>query len=216
MKHIAAILAVLLLGGLVFAAGCIGTTPSEPIQAGDNVTVEFTMYIGDTVMVTSNETKYKEILDAGKMPVPIILTEDPVITAGATTENDDLTIPTKTHKSPYWFLMGEYNVIAGNVMGLEKGDTIRIPIYAEGTEKTGFWTNEECEEKGIDTRMVKAGDRLTYTRTIGDAIDVGDGQYDQNNLANEQTMIRDMLITKVTADGIEYQEIYDTIEITIV
>ncbi|MDU9375550.1 hypothetical protein McpSp1_01270 [Methanocorpusculaceae archaeon Sp1] len=216
MKHLAAVLAVLLLGGLVFAAGCIGTTPSEPIQAGDNVTVEFTMYIGDTVMVTSNETKYREILDAGRMPVPIILTEDPVITAGATTENDDLTIPTKTHKSPYWFLMGEYNVIAGNIAGLEKGDTIRIPIYAEGTEKTGFWTNEQCEEKGIDKRLVRSGDRLTYTRTIGDAIDVGDGQYDQNNLANEQTMIRDMLVTNITPDGIEYQEIYDTIEITIV
>ncbi|MCZ0860403.1 MAG: hypothetical protein O0X93_02650 [Methanocorpusculum sp.] len=216
MKYLAAVFAVFLIGGFVFAAGCVETTPSGPIQAGDNVTVEFTMYIGDTVMVTSNETKYDQILKAGKMPVPLILTEDPVVTAGATTDNDDLTISAKTHKSPYWFLKGEYNVIAGNIVGLEKGDTIRIPIYAEGTEKTGFWTNEQCEEQGLDKRLVKAGDRLTYTRMIGDATSTGDGEYDQGNLTNQQTMIHEMLILAVTDEGLTYQELYDTVEITIV
>ena len=176
MKYLAAVLAVFVLGGLVFAAGCIDTTPPGPVQAGDNVTVAFTMYIGDTVMVTSNETKYNEILKSGNMPIPLILTEDPVITAGAVTDNDDLTIPAKTHKNPYWFLKGEYNVIAGNIIGLTKGDTIRIPIYAAGTEKTGFWTNEQSEEQGLDKRQVKAGDRLTYTRTIGDAASTGNGE----------------------------------------
>ncbi|MDR0980334.1 MAG: hypothetical protein LBL85_00845 [Methanocalculaceae archaeon] len=216
MKYLAAVLAVFLLGGLVFAAGCVGTTPSGPIQAGDNVTVEFTMYIGDTVMVTSNETKYDQILMSGKMPVPLILTKDPVITAGSVTDNDDLTIPAKTHKNPYWFLKGEYNVIAGNIVGLEKGDTIRIPIYAEGTEKTGFWTNEQCEEQGLDKRLVKAGDRLTYTRMIGDATSTGEGEYDQNNLTNQHFMIHEMLIVAVTDEGLTYQELYDTVEITIV
>ncbi|MCZ9312043.1 MAG: hypothetical protein O0V67_01575 [Methanocorpusculum sp.] len=216
MKYLAAVFAVFLIGGFVFAAGCVEKTPSGPIQVGDNVTVEFTMYIGDTVMVTSNETKYDQILKAGKMPVPLILTEDPVVTAGATTDNDDLTISAKTHKSPYWFLKGEYNVIAGNIVGLEKGDTIRIPIYAEGTEKTGFWTNEQCEEQGLDKRLVKAGDRLTYTRMIGDATSTGDGEYDQGNLTNQQTMIHEMLILAVTDEGLTYQELYDTVEITIV
>lgn len=216
MKYLATVLAVFVLGGLVFAAGCIGTTPSAQVQAGDNVTVEFTMYIGDTVMVTSNETKYEEIFKAGEMPVPLILTEDPVITAGAVTDNDDLTIPAKTHKNPYWLLKGEYNVIAGNIVGLAKGDTIRIPIYAAGTEKTGFWTNEQCEEQGLDKRLVHAGDRLTYTRTIGDAAGTGNGEYDQSTLTNQQTMIHEMLIVAVTDEGLTYQELYDTVEITIV
>ncbi len=216
MKHLAAVLAVFLLGGLVLAAGCIGTTPSEPIKTGDNVTVQFTAYIGDTVMVTSNETKYREILDAGKMPVPLILTENPVITAGATTDNDDITLSTKTHTNPYWLLKGEYNVIAGNIIGLKKGDTIRVPIYSEGTEKTGFWTNEQCEEQGLNKNMVKAGDRLTYTRTIGETTSDENGTVDSGNLTNQQTMIHEMLVTAVTPDGLEYQELYDTMEITIV
>ena len=97
MKYLAAGLAAILACCFVFSAGCINTTPSGPIAAGDNVTVEFTMYIGDTVMVTSNETKYNQILTSGQMPVPLILTEDPIGTAGSTTDNDDLTIPPKTH-----------------------------------------------------------------------------------------------------------------------
>ncbi|MDV0441865.1 hypothetical protein [Methanorbis furvi] len=216
MKHLAAVLAVLLLGGLVFAAGCIGTTPSEPIQAGDNVTVEFTMYIGDTVMVTSNETKYREILDAGRMPVPIILTENVVVTAGNTTDDDYMTLNSKTHKSPYWLLVGEYNVIAANIVGMNKGDTIRMPIYAAGTDMISVWTNEDCENMGIDKNDLKAGQRLTYTRSISEADIAEDGTFNPDNTTNEQTMIRDMLVTNITPDGIEYQEIYDTIEITIV
>lgn len=216
MKYLAAVLAVFLLGGLVFAAGCIGTTPSGPVKTGENVTVEFTMYIGDTVMVTSNESKYKEILNAGKMPTPLILTEDPVITVGAVTENDDITIPSKTHKNPYWLLKGEYNVIAGNIAGLTKGDTIRVPIYAAGTEKTGFWTNAQCEEQGIDKRLLKAGDRLTYTRMIGDTMPDANGTVDEGNLTNQQTMIHEMLVVSVTDEGLTYQELYDTVEITIV
>lgn len=216
MKHLAAVLAVLLLGGLVLAAGCVGTTPAEPIRASDNVTVEFTMYIGDTVMVTSNETKYTSILNAGQMPVPLILTEDLVVTAGSTTDNDDLTVPVKTHKNPYWLLKGEYNVIAGNIFGMEKGDTIRIPIYAAGTEKNGVWTNEECEEKGIDKRLVQAGDRLTYTRMIGDSTPDQNSAVNENNLTNQQTMIHEMLVVAVTDAGLEFQELYDTVEITIV
>ncbi|HJK09008.1 MAG TPA: hypothetical protein O0X54_05700 [Methanocorpusculum sp.] len=216
MKYLAAGLAAILACCFVFSAGCINTTPSGPIAAGDNVTVEFTMYIGDTVMVTSNETKYNQILTSGQMPVPLILTEDPVVTAGSTTDNDDLTIPTKTHSNPYWFLIGEYNVIAGNIVGLEKGDTICIPIYAEGTEKTGFWTNEQCDEQGLNKQLLKAGDRLTYTRTIGDATSTEDGGYDQNNLTNQQTMIHQLLVIDVTNEGVTYQELYDTVEITIV
>ena len=52
MKYLAAGLAAILACCFVFSAGCINTTPSGPIAAGDNVTVEFTMYIGETVMVT--------------------------------------------------------------------------------------------------------------------------------------------------------------------
>jgi hypothetical protein len=216
MKYFATAIVVFLLCSLVFTAGCIETPPPRQIQAGDNVTVEFTMYIGDVVMVTSNETKYNQILKSGMMSIPLILAEDLVVTAGEATNNEELTIPTKTHKNPYWFLKGEYNVIAGNIVGLERGDTIRIPIYTYETEKTGFLTNEQCKEQGLGKRFIKTGDRLTYTRTSGDATSIGKGEYNQNNLANKQSMIREMLVIAVTDEGLTYQELYDTVEITIV
>jgi hypothetical protein len=215
MKNLIAVFAIVLLGWFAFAAGCVETPPSGMIQAGDNVTVEFTMYIGDTVMVTSNETRYNQILNSGKMKIPLILAENPIITAGTITDNDDLTIPTKTHKNPYWFLKGEYNVIAGNIMGLKMGDTIRIPIYADGTEKTVFWTNEQCEEWRLDKHLVKTGDRITYTKMVDDAASTGDNRYD-HNLVNQKNMIREMLIVSVTDEGLTYQELYDAVEITIV
>jgi hypothetical protein len=216
MKYLATAIVVFLLCSLVFTAGCIETSPSRQIQVGDNVTVEFTMYIGDVVMVTSNETKYDQILKSGMMPVPLILTEDPIVTAGDTTNNEELTIPTKTHKNPYWFLKGEYNVIAGNIVGLERGDTIRIPIYTHETEKTGFLTNEQCKEQGLDKRVIKTGDRLTYTRTIDDVTSIGKGEYNQNNIINKQSMIHEMLVVAVIDEGLTYQELYDTVEITVV
>lgn len=217
MKYLAVVLAVFLLGGLVCAAGCIGSpaTPSEPVKAGDNVTVQFTAYIGDTIMVTSNGTKYQEILDAGTMPIPLILVENPVVTAGAVTSDDYLTLSAKTHKNPYWFLQGEYNVIAANIIGMKKGDTVRIPIYPAGTEMTSVWTNEECADMGINKAQIKPGSRLIYTRTVSEADVDAEGNFNPNNTTNEQNMIRDMLVVAVTADGVTYQEIYDTIEITI-
>jgi plastocyanin len=215
MKSLMAIFAIFLLGGLAFAAGCVETPSSGMIQAGDDVTVEFTMYIGDTVMVTSNETKYNQILSSGKMKIPLILAEDPIITAGTSTDDDDLTIPTKTHKNPYWFLKGEYNVIAGNIVGLKMGDTIRIPIYADETDKTVFWTNEQCKEWRVDKHLIKAGDRLTYTKTIDNATGIGGSRYDHDHV-NQKNMIREMLIVAVTDEGLTYQELYDTIEITVV
>lgn len=217
MKHLAVVLAVFLLGGFVCAAGCIGgpTAPSDPIKAGDNVTVQFTAYIGDTIMVTSNGTKYQEILDAGKMPVPLILVKNPVVTAGAVTSDDYLTLSTKTRKNPYWFSQGEYNVIAASIIGMEKGDTVRIPIYPAGTVMTLVWTNEECANMGINKAQIQPGLRLTYTRTISEADVDAEGNFNPNNTTKEQNMIRDMLVVAVTADGVTYQEIYDTIEITI-
>ncbi|HJK22395.1 MAG TPA: hypothetical protein O0X08_00690, partial [Methanocorpusculum sp.] len=77
-------------------------------------------------------------------------------------------------------------------------------------------TNEQCDEQGLNKQLLKAGDRLTYTRTIGDATSTEDGSYDQNNLTNQQTMIHQLLVIDVTAEGVTYQELYDTVEITVV
>jgi plastocyanin len=208
MKYL--ILSVFLLGIFLFAAGCIS---DEPVAPGDKITVEFTAYIGDQAMVTSSAEKYRELLQAGKMPVPLLMVHNPVITAGSATEDDYMTIPAKVGSHPYWFLIGEYNTMAAQAVGMVKGETKTFPIYAAGTNQSGFMTNEEAEAYGFDPAQLKAGDIITYTRTVSEG-----GTDDTGNVTtdgNESVMVRDMLVLEVTDDGLIFQDTYDTIEMKI-
>ncbi len=215
MKYLASLLLIFLLGGILCTAGCVGEEKSVPVAAGENITVQFTGYIGDKVMVTSSTEKYNELLKAGQMPTPLLLVENPVITAAATTDDDYMTIPAKVGSSPFWLLPGEYNVMAANLVGMQKGETKLFPIYASGTNTTSFWSNADCVNLSITPSALKPGDMITYTRTIGETGVDENGEFNTTAIETTQKMVRDMLVVSISADGVTYQEIYDTIEMTV-
>lgn len=215
MKYLTLILSAILLGGLIFAAGCVDEPAAEPVLIGDNVTVEFTAYIGDTAMVTSSTEKYQQLLNSGQMPTPLLLINNPSLVAGSTTDDDYLKIQSKVGSDPYWFLIGEYNVMAANMVGMKPGETKTFPIYAAGTDQKTVITTEEAEALGFDLNTLKPGDIVTYTRIVSDTDVDEDGNFNPNNTENEVRMIRDMLILAVTDEGVTLQDTYDTIEMKI-
>lgn len=215
MKYLTLILSLFLLGGCILAAGCIDEPVPEPIKIGDTVTVEFTAYIGSTAMVTSSTEKYQQLLSSGQMPTPLLLINNPNLTAGSKTDDDYLTIPSKVGTDPYWFLVGEYNAMAANAVGMKKGETKTFPIYATGTDQKTVLTLEEAEALGFNPDTLKPGDIVTYTRFVADTDIDEEGNFDPNNTENEMKMVRDMLILAVGSDGITLQDTYDTIEMKI-
>lgn len=186
-----AVMCIISFGGIdkLFQQG--GAVSSGVIEIGNTADVEYTMYIGDTPMVTSSYDVF-QAADASKLPT---VTANMRITAGIQT-NETIYVPTGT-EYPFRMFPAEMNQISAGVIGMGIDET--RTLASSGSAYITQFTPEQAAGMGIDYVNWTVGSMGTLNFV------------DEDETGNETISIRPALVTAKTDEAMTLQYGYDRI-----
>lgn len=185
-----AIMCIISFGGIdkLFQGSSVS---SGVIEIGNTADVEYTMYIGDTPMITSSYDIF-QAADAAKLPA---VTSNLRLTAGIQT-NETIHVPTG-YEYPFRMFPAEMNQIAAGVIGMGLDET--RTLSSSGSGYVTQITPEQAEQMGIDYATWDIGSMGSLNFVDEDA----DG--------NETLSIRPALVVEKTDEAMTLQYGYDRI-----
>jgi hypothetical protein len=190
------VMCIISFGGLekLFQQG--GAVSSGVIEIGDTADVEYTMYIGETPMVTSSYEVF-QAANASQLPA---VTANMRFVAGIQT-NETVYVPTGSEE-PFRMFPSEMNQISSGVIGLGINET--RTLASSGSAYTSQITPADAAAMGIDYANWTIGSmgNLNFVDTAADG--------------NETVSIRPALVTAKTDEAMTLQYGYDTIGIRLV
>ena len=191
------IMCILSFGGIdkLFQGG----TTTGVIEAGNGVNVEYTMYIGDTPMVTSS----LEVFEAANVSNLPVTTGNLQFIAGQQADaNGSILIPSG-YENQFKMFPSEFNQISAGTIGMSLGETRNLTSL--GAALVTAITPEQAANMGIDYNNWTVGSMgiLNFVET--------NTTVNETASTNETISIRSALVTAKTNESMTLQYGYDNI-----